>query len=311
MRLSRQIYLIGLLVLAAVPRPTAAESPTPVTAIESAEFRTYWYDQGAEISRYELAQSRYGEIHSGHAVLVFVTEALNPIRQVKADDPQAPGAIPVLKLNMTRKFLTGIYPYSIMTSVFAPLHSSDLPPKISFSSQEWCGHVFVQLNLKLDSYMVQQHSYFEKETDRDYRLPAAISEDGLWTQIRLAPDQLRTGDFHLIPGTLYARLSHTDLNRQRVTAQLSPTEGRSLDGQPLMAYSLHFAKSGRVLRIRYEADFPHRIEGWEDTYRVAAYFGGRELTTTARRTHTMMIDYWNRHNPEDRELRAKLGLASN
>jgi len=30
--------------------------------------------------------------------------------------------------------------------------------------------------------------------------------------------------------------------------------------------------------------------------------------TRARRTHTMMLDYWRRHQPADRQLRVKLGL---
>ncbi|MDJ0784533.1 MAG: hypothetical protein QNJ22_21400 [Desulfosarcinaceae bacterium] len=304
----RQFVFAGVLILAltalVVPRGTAA------VPASSPEFRAYWYDQGAEISRYRLDQSRYGEIHSGHAVLIFVTESFNPIRQVKADDPGAPDAVPALKLNMTRKFLTGVYPYSIMTSVFTPLAGSRLPPKISFSIQEWCGHVFMQLNLDAERYRVQQRSYFESESDRDFTLPAVISEDGLWTQIRLRPEQLPTGAFSLIPAPLYARLTHTPLTQQAVTAQRSRSTDRGLEGQSLMLYTLRFTKSGRVLKIRYGADFPHRIEGWEDTYRVAAYFGGQELTTTARRTHTLMIDYWNRHQPEDRHWRTRLGLTS-
>jgi hypothetical protein len=274
----------------------------------SAEFRHYWFDQGAEISRYTLDQSRYGEIHSGHAVLIFVTEHFNPVRQVKAEDPGIPEAIPALKLNMTRKFLTGIYPYSIMTSVFSPLAGNPLPPKISFTSQEWCGHVFVQFNLEAKQYRVQQRSYFEAEGDRDFTLPAVPSEDGLWTQIRRQPDQLPTGRLDIIPAALYARLTHSSLSPQRVMAQLAEAADRGLEGQPLMVYTVRFIKSGRVLKIRYGAEFPHRIEGWEDTYTVSAHFGGRRLTTTARRTGTLMLDYWNRHTPDDRHWRDKLGL---
>jgi hypothetical protein len=306
----RSINLLNLggslaLVLMALLIPGNSELAT----LSTPEFRAYWYDQGAEISRYALDQSRYGKLHKGDAVLVFVTEKFNPIHQVKADHPNDAGAVPALKLNMTRNFLTGIYPYSIMTSVFTLLDGSPLPPKISFTSQEWCGHVFLQLNLDDQQYRVQQRSYFEAETDRDYALPALLSEDGLWTQLRLQPDRLPTGDFDIIPASLYARLTHTPLARQRVSADRSRIAGRSLDGRPLMAYTLRFENSARVLRIRYEADFPHRIEGWEDTYRVAAHFGSRELTTTARRTHTLMIDYWNRHHPKDRHWRAKLGLS--
>ena len=43
------------------------------------QFQDYWYNHGAEISRYSLKQMRYGEIHDGDAVLVFVTEKMKRI----------------------------------------------------------------------------------------------------------------------------------------------------------------------------------------------------------------------------------------
>ena len=51
------------------------------------QFQDYWYNHGAEISRFTLQQMRYGEIHEGDAVLVFVTEEIIPALQVKADYP--------------------------------------------------------------------------------------------------------------------------------------------------------------------------------------------------------------------------------
>jgi len=36
------------------------------------QFGDYWYTGEAELTSYELKQSRYGEIHEGHAVLIFV-----------------------------------------------------------------------------------------------------------------------------------------------------------------------------------------------------------------------------------------------
>jgi len=48
-----------------------------------AQFQDYWYNHGAEISRFDLRQMRYGEIHDGDAVLIFVTEKMNPDIQIK------------------------------------------------------------------------------------------------------------------------------------------------------------------------------------------------------------------------------------
>ena len=77
-------------------------------------FGRYWYQGKAELTRYELRQARYGEIHSGEAVLIFVTEPFLPDRQVKLERADPSKGVTVLKLNAVRKFFTGIYPYSLM-----------------------------------------------------------------------------------------------------------------------------------------------------------------------------------------------------
>ena len=53
------------------------------------QFQQYWFSSRAELSRYSLEQARYGEIHKGDAVFIFVTETMNPYKQVKADRPGA------------------------------------------------------------------------------------------------------------------------------------------------------------------------------------------------------------------------------
>ena len=45
-------------------------------AYTPSQFRDYWYNHGAELSRFTLQQMRYGEIHDGDAILVFVTEEI-------------------------------------------------------------------------------------------------------------------------------------------------------------------------------------------------------------------------------------------
>ena len=45
----------------------------------------YWYQGKAEISRFELQQSRYGEVHQGDAVMIFVTEDFRTDIQVKLE----------------------------------------------------------------------------------------------------------------------------------------------------------------------------------------------------------------------------------
>jgi hypothetical protein len=272
----------------------------------SQQFRSYWYPNGAEISRFALRQARYGEIHNGDAVLIFVTESMNPKLQVKADHP-GPGDIPILKLNSVRKFFTGIYPYSTLTSTFAPVDAQTypLPLKITATTQEWCGNVYLQMNLRENQWRVESHSYFEKEADQAFQLPAAMPEDALWTTIRIDPSSLPQGDFSLIPGALYTRFLHRPVQPSQVFGQLSANDGKSLEGKPLVCYTVIFRDEGRTLKILFERDFPYRIQRWEDTHRV---LNGDTLTTTAVRTHTILNDYWNHHSNRDRRLLTQLGL---
>jgi len=275
------------------------------------QFHDYWYNHGAEISRFTLQQMRYGEIHDGDAVLVFVTEELNPAIQVKADN-RRPDNVPILKLNAVRKFFTGIYPYSIMTSVFTPVDSLKypLPLKITASTQEWCGQVYTQMNLAGDEYRVRVHSYFEKEGDRDYKIKNYVPEDAIWTRLRIAPNDLPRGEFFMIPGTVYARLAHRPLRPQKAVAVLETVSAKSLEGNPLVRYEIDFPVQERTLRIYLEKEFPFRIQQWEESYRGLGGTGAKVMTTRATRTHIIMDAYWRHHGNRDRALLKKLGLGA-
>ncbi|MEL6484568.1 MAG: septum formation inhibitor Maf, partial [Bacteroidota bacterium] len=125
----------------------------------SEDFKKYWYSGEAELTSYTLQQARYGELRDGEAVLIFVTEPFLPDVQVKADG-SSPTNVPVLKLNATKNYLTGIYPYSIMSSTFYPVHDNQHALKTSLSIQEWCGHIYSQLNNR-EQFEFTSHSYFE------------------------------------------------------------------------------------------------------------------------------------------------------
>ena len=307
-----RLFALALLVtvLAACQSPDSAEAPAvPVrtAAVEADDFSVpadsfgaYWYQGLAEITSYDLEQARYGEIHPGEAVLIYVTEPFLEDEQVKANDPNAEGAVTVLKLNATRTFLTGVYPYSMMTSVFTPVQREQYGPtmKVTTSSQEWCGHTYTQLNRIADGYRLQLFSYFEGEGDQDRTLGDAMLEDGLWTLLRLNPDALPTGEVNLVPGTIYQRLSHRDLAPEQATASLSNA------GDGLRTYTLTYPDLDRTLAITFSADFPHTVERWTETRGS----GPEALTTTATRREREMMAYWGLNSRADVERRAALGL---
>lgn len=275
-------------------------------------FAKYWNQGKAELTSYSLHQVRYGEMRQGVAVIIFVTEDFSKSKEVKLDDSPSAGkdAVHVLKMNMMKKFTTGIYPYSMMMSVFTPVVGRSHPLKITVSSQEWCGQAFTQLNRKDNSYQVKLYSYFEKEGDQENKFPVGtLLEDDIWTMIRLHPDQLPTGQIRIIPGLLTQRLTHEPIEIDEATASLSDAwqfPAGLADTTNLKVYTIHYPKQKRTLKIYFKRSFPHLIPAWEESYP-----DGKEkkmLTTTAIMKKTIMLDYWNHNSNNDLLWRDSLML---
>jgi len=278
--------------------------------VDSEEFKAYWYDGKAEITSYKLEQARYGEIHEGYAVLVFVTEDFSKSKQVKLDNPQNANGddVKVLKLNRIKKFDTGIYRYSLMDSVFTPIYIGEYPNtlKVTSSSQEWCGNTFTQLNLDDNGYEVRSFSYFESQGDTKFNLQQEILEDELWARIRLAPESLPVGRIKIIPATMASRLTHKELKVEIAEASLIENSKDS----NLMDYKLVYDDSGRAMKITFSKEFPYEILSWEETYKSGFGSNAKTLTTKATKNKMLITDYWNKNKTVDHELRKKLGLPN-
>lgn len=272
------------------------------SVISSNDFNDYWYAGKAELASYSLEQSRYGEIHKGHAVLIFVSEDFSKTKQVKLDYPQKAekDKVSVLKLNFTKKFNTGIYPYSMMQSIFTPIDRNEYPNslKTTVSSQEWCGHTYTQLNLKKNMYDMSSFSYFEQEGDKQSTVEKVLLEDEIWNLIRLDYKGLPIGEIDIIPGIFYSRLLHKPLQASKVNASLNE-QGEEV------TYSLDYKSSGRSLSIAFEKKFPHKILSWQETTKG---IGGKILTTKAILNKTLHVDYWNKNKNQHAYLRDSLDL---
>ncbi len=279
---------------------------------EEKDFHSYWYNHGAEITHFELEQSRYGEIHHGHAILIFVTEPFLPNIHVKADyESSRKKSIPVLKLNLIKRFNTGIYDYSMMKSVFTPIPTEkqqfSKTLKVSTTRQDWCGHVYLQYNLEKDQYKVKQYSYFEKEGDKAVTIPSAYLEDEIWTRIRIAPETLPLGEIKMIPGSFFTTLRMIEIGEEKAVAELTNTQEG--DGGGISQYTVTYLSLERTLCIRFNQHFPYDILSWSETYPSGSGKDAIVLTTKAKRTHAVMTDYWNKNSVKDLELREELGLA--
>lgn len=288
---------------------TITASETDATYVRSSEnngatralsqsFKDYWFSGTAELTSYQLSQERYGELREGTAVTIFVTEEFLPETQVKANRADKT-TIPVLKFNQTKNFLTGIYPYSIMSSTFSPLDEEAHAIKVSASIQEWCGHAYMQLNNR-DAFEVVTHSYFEGVADQERTLPKTWLENELWNLIRIQPKELPTGDITAIPAFDFMRMYHKEPKAYKAFAALR-------QGDSITNFTLNYSELQRQLTISFHNEFPYEIERWEETNGVAPEDTTR-LKTTAVKMKRIKAPYWTQNANKDLVLRDSLNL---
>lgn len=255
-------------------------------------FKKHWFDGHAEITSYELIQSRYGEQRKGKAVLIFVTEDFLAKEQVKANK-KSKTTVPVLKSNRTKRFLTGIYPYSIMNSTFSSLRKENALVKSVASIQEWCGQSYLQLNAEESQFSYVSHSYFEGEADEKHAFEKTFSEDEIWNTIRFDPNQLPVGNIQVLPSLENIRLNHIDPVAMEAVATLKSGE-----------YQLYYPSTERHFTVYFSTAFPYSIEGWKEEYNIK----GNQYTSTAKRIHTERRKYWQENNTAAESLRLPFKL---
>ena len=270
--------------------PDSSANTFPLTQ----DFKTYWFDGTAEISSYKLIQSRYSEPREGSAVLIYVTEDFLADAQVKANQ-KSDKTQTVLKLNRTKNFLTGIYPYSIMSSVFSRLGQTAPLVKTTTSIQEWCGQTYLQLNRKED-IKIESHSYFEGEADQTLTFQEGLTEDELWMWIRTNPNELPQGKLELLPNFEYLRMNHLPI-------KWYPAEAELIEKNSEKVYTLTFPTLQRKLSIHFEAAPPYPILAWKETD-----LQNPNLTTYAKRIKTLKLPYWRLNNLGEEHYRDSLGL---
>ena len=276
------------------------------TSSYAGDFDSHWYDGKAELNGYRLTVSRYGQERQGSCVMIYVTEPFSESKRVKVDDANASpdDTFNVLKLNLVRDFQTGIYDYNTMMSLFS--RATDFSPaKISFSSAEWCGHVYEELVFRGKRIEGHYFSYFEGESgpiDVPYE-SGGVSEDNLFILLRglrgayLEPGKSRS--VKLLPSPYFGRLAHEPL--QWLDAEISRGSSAERVKVPageftVMVYTVKIA-GGREGTFYVEDGYPHRIVKWSLLPDVKG-----ELTGSER------MKYWGLNGNGDETYLEKLGL---
>jgi len=288
----------------------------------SSEFWEWWGDGQAELSGYRMMVDRYGAPREAELALIYVTEPHDRRTWIKDDRVEEPHRVNVMKLNQNMAFLTGTYPYSVMTSVFAPVdryrEESFSPVRIVHSVQEWCGAYSHLVWPGPDRYRSLRLSYFAHEGERIREVEAdapLLYEDALLVQLReLDGPFAGGGDWEgmLVPELWRLRSGHrgTDplparIIREEATWMVEgldragdgePGGGGSQMEKPVTRFTLQAGEYERVFHV--ERDAPRRILGWTTST-------GEE----ARLLASERMAYWELNRPGDESWREALGLS--
>jgi len=284
-------------------------SPEPAAAAArgNGEFEALWYDGQAELAGYVWQGTRYGELRTGEAVAILVSETLGADTHVKLDDPSQ-GGVTALKLNLVRDFQTGLYDYDTTTSVFAEV-GAFRPLRVTFAGQEWCGHVHETLDVG-KKLALDIQSYFEGEsvTTTLAWKDGALLGDHLFVWLRgLRGPVLAAGESRQVPYLADAferRLRHAKAEWQTLMitrAAATTSESVPAGSFPALVYTLT-SSDGRSGRVAFEESYPHRLLAWSWTR-------GSELLDSGALTGSKRMKYWELHAEGQEALRAELGLA--
>jgi hypothetical protein len=295
------------------PPPAAPPKQTSSAPYMDAQFWKHWGDGQAELASYDLTYPRYGSPRPGLAVTIFVSEPFSLTARVKADEGKHPPSdvFPVMKLNLVEDFQTGIYDYNEQTSSFLALASVAHQPagwltKVSFSSQEWCGHSWAQWTRGPQGLRYTGHSYFDGEADRAAEIAypeGGITEEQLMFWARgMAEPRMKAGEERTVPfrrSLQYERHSHREA--QWTTALLRREAAGSKVTVPAGEFAVETWRAaiqdGVTITFLVEQAEPHRIVEWNSTD------GERAVLVKSDR-----MKYWEMNKPGGESGLGRLGL---
>ena len=183
----------------------------------------------------------------------------------------------MLKLNNVLKFDTGIYDYSVMTSVFSAVGGYERGDgfelcKISLSAQEWCGHVFDESRVRNGLLEGALNSYFESEGRADYRIELPdrfAAEDNLLIRIReLAGPWMKAGEIRqvqLLPSLWSFRMEHRPHRLVDARLEKGLTVRKTISGTEYAAVPWTWSAGGRTKTVWVEDAPPRKILAWQDS----------------------------------------------
>lgn len=245
---------------------------------------SYWDGGKAEFNIYGAEIARYGIPRPSEVLHILVREPFDPKQLVKPDNPNHPGAIPVLKMNQILHVPTGLYVYQQMHSNFWRVDSAQLL-KFSLTSNDSCGNTFKQARREGDRLAYEYHTYWDGMADgtENVTVPA---NGHFYDEL---PWLVRTIDFFAKPsGAFEVQLAGTTINSKKDTIVFKPAKISYKSTERTIDVAVEHA--GGTDRFILDERFPHLLREWNAA-------DGSKL----KMKRSLKVDYWNFNKPGDRE----------
>lgn len=190
--------------------------------------QSIWDDGKAEVAIYDASRVIYGKARPHEEIRIIVAEPMDKEAWVKADPPyEGRNILNVLKYNIVARVPTKNYDYQFMASLFLDRGQPARVVKGTYSSQEWCGQTFKDLQLYKSPPRFTANSYWDGQAivDQPLDLPAnTLLEDQLPVTLRACNlDIDEAVDIHLIPSLISSKAPVPQPLKARLT-RLHPSE---------------------------------------------------------------------------------------
>jgi hypothetical protein len=231
-----------------------------------------WNDGLAEMTVMRGTVPRYGEPREVELRLVTVAEDLDAATLVKSDRPAEVETIRVLKLNLKRRFTTGVYDYDQMASVF--LEAGSLRPvKETVTHHELCGNAFSILEAPAagEPATLRTFTYFDgfAEGSRSYSESSLLTPEALPAALRGVPrEEGWSAEVRLLPGLVVGRPQPGD--PETAIVRVGGVEAVETGLGDLPGRLVEVERAAGIDRLWFEETAPGRLLRWETAEGLSA-----------------------------------------
>jgi hypothetical protein len=244
---------------------------------------SYWADGKAEFNIYEAQVTREGAPRPCEVLHILVREPMDPKQFVKPDNPNLPGAVPVLKLNQVLHVPTGLYVQQQMHSNFWRVDNGQLL-KFSLASSDSIGNTYKEGRRESAGFSYEFRTAGDGMAGGKENV--VVPENGyLYDEL---PWLVRTLDFQKTSTPFEVQLTGSTLNSKKDNFVFKPAKLSFKSTEREIDVAVEHA--GGTDHFILDRNFPHLLRQWN------AADGSR-----LKMKRSLKVAYWNYNKPGDRE----------